>query len=173
MSGHSKWHQIKRKKEVTDAKRAQLFTRLAAQIKQAAAGGSDPATNAPLADAIARARRANMPQTNIDRLIGNASEGRESVVYEAFGPAGIALLITAQTDNSRRTVAELRAILKDHNGQLATPHSVTWKFKQRSGIFTPLYPLHPAPEAQRQLEALLAALTNHPDIEQVFTDVVE
>jgi YebC/PmpR family DNA-binding regulatory protein len=173
MSGHSKWHQIKRKKEVTDAKRGQAFTRLAAQIKQATRAGKDPTTNAALAEAITRAKRANMPQANIDRLLCADDTSSQEVVYEAFGPGGIALLIIARTDNGRRTIAELRTLLKEHDGSLGQPGSVRWKFEQAGDRYVAKYPQPLTGEADKKLAALLAKLTAHPDVEGVVADAVE
>lgn len=129
MSGHSKWHRIKHKKEATDARRGQQFTRLVNQIKQAATAGTDPQKNPILAEAISRAKAANMPQANIERLLtGDKNAKQEEVTYEAFGPYGTSLLIITRTDNRRRTVAELRTILTKHQGTLGEPGSVQWKF---------------------------------------------
>ncbi|MBI4022450.1 MAG: YebC/PmpR family DNA-binding transcriptional regulator [Candidatus Andersenbacteria bacterium] len=175
MSGHSKWHQIKRQKEAADFKRSQAFTRLSTHIKQAAQAGRDPATNPALAEAIARATHANMPRVNIDRLLQASSRDRRKFfTLEAFGPAGSALLILGRTDNSRRTTAELRAILKKFNGHLGAPGSAAWKFtplpKRQYAIKYP----HPiSPDHHQQLKQLKTALDKHPDIEQVFTDAVE
>lgn len=175
MSGHSKWHQIKRKKEATDAKRGQKFTHLAAQIKQAARSNPNPATNPALNEAISRAKRANMPQANIDRLLGQTdSPPGQTIIYEAFGPGGTALLIVATTDNSRRTVAEVRAILKKHGVNLSEPGSVAWKFElQPDQGYTAKYPQTTNPANQEKTNCLLKELKKHPDIEQVFSDAAE
>lgn len=173
MSGHSKWHQIKRKKETVDARRGQVFTRLAALIKQAARAGHDPATNRELADAIARAKQANMPRASIDRLLQESKGILQPIILEAFGPAGTALLITGRTDNSRRTIAELRTILKDAGGSLGAPGSAAWKFRAGPGQYAAKYPLCLGTEQYRAVQRLKAALDNHPDIVQVFTDAVE
>ncbi|MFH1354236.1 MAG: YebC/PmpR family DNA-binding transcriptional regulator [bacterium] len=172
MSGHSKWSQIKRKKEVADAKRGQEFTRLSSQIKQAARVGPDPAVNPALAEAITHAKRANMPQANIDRLLTQASSvSSKTAVYEAFGPSGVALIIIAATDNSRRTVAEIRTILKQHSANLGQPGSVAWKFESNLlGHYTAKYPQPVSPENKEKLADLLKELNSHPDIEQVYTD---
>jgi transcriptional/translational regulatory protein YebC/TACO1 len=173
MSGHSKWRQIKRKKEATDAKRGQEFTRLAMHIKQAARAGTDPATNAALAEAIAHAKRANMPQANIDRLLSATNTPTSEIVYEAFGPAGAALLIIARTDNNRRTVAEIRRILKGHGGSLGTHGSVIWKFTRQPEGYTPQYPQNLPPAAREEITQLTRELGTIADIEQVVTDAVE
>lgn len=136
MSGHSKWHNIKRKKEISDKKKSAVFTRLAKEIKSAAKeGGSDPSANASLRDAIDRAKKANLPQANIERILNKSQDANlQEATYEAIGPAGVALLITTTTDNVNRTVAEVRAILKKHNATLGSPGSITWKFEPQTVI---------------------------------------
>jgi len=141
MSGHSKWHRIKHKKAAADAKRGQQFTKLAGHIKAAAKNGSDPRKNSALADAIERAKAANMPQANIDRLLNANDDHLETVTYECFGPANTSLIILAQTNNTNRTVSELRAILKRHGGSLGQTGSIMWKFKPQALISIPLPPL--------------------------------
>ncbi len=161
MSGHSKWSQIKHKKEVTDAKRGQQFTQLANQIKIASRAGKDPSTNHALADAITHAKKANMPQANIDRLLSSENEKSfKKITYEAFGPGGASLLIITETDNHRRTVAELRTILTNHNGTLGNPGSTLWKFTPQLKITT-----NSIPKNHEQLELEL--------IELGVTDIIE
>lgn len=128
MSGHSKWHQIKHQKAVTDSRKSRLFSKLAQDIAHAARHGHDPATNALLRDAIARAKKANVPQSTIDRILQAPSTPTTAVLYEGFGPAGVALLISSRTDNANRTVSELKSILKKHGGRLGSPGSTMWKF---------------------------------------------
>lgn len=139
MSGHSKWSQIKHKKETTDAKRGQRFTLLATQIKIAARAGKDPTTNHALADAIAHAKKANMPQASINRLLSDSEDKpSKDIAYEAFGPNGVSMLIIARTDNHRRTVAELRTILTSNNSTLGAPGSTLWKFTPQLNVVTSL-----------------------------------
>ena len=141
MAGHSKWAQIKRKKAVADAKRGKLFTKLIREISVAARqGGGNPQGNPRLRLAIEQARAANMPMENIERAIKKATgelEGSkfEEIIYEGYGPGGIAILIEAVTDNKNRTVSELRHLFSRHGGRLAETGSVNWKF-QRKGIIT-------------------------------------
>ena len=138
MSGHSKWAQIKRKKSLTDAKRGNLFSKLARAVGLAAAGGPDPATNSKLRLAILRAKSFNMPSDNIERAIEQASASKESslfheVMYEAYAPGGGALLIEGITDNKNRMVAEIKHILAKHGGKLAEAGAVRWMF-ERVGV---------------------------------------
>jgi YebC/PmpR family DNA-binding regulatory protein len=125
MSGHSKWSTIKRQKGANDAKRGALFTKVAREISVAARqGGGDPDANYRLRLAIEKARSVNMPADNIKRTIDKATGGGEQVeyeeiVYEGYGPGGVALLVEAQTDNRNRTAAEVRSIFSKSGGQLA------------------------------------------------------
>lgn len=128
MSGHSKWHKIKHQKEATDKKKGQLFGRLSRDIAIAARHEKDPAKNAALRQAIERAKKANVPQGNIDRLLSGTSEPMQAVTYEAFGPGSSALLIATETDNSNRTLTEIKVILRDNGGHLGQPGTVKWKF---------------------------------------------
>lgn len=168
MSGHSKWSQIKRAKEVVDQKKSQVFGKLSQEILLASKNGFDPSTNNALRDVISRARKANMPQENIDRLLErHANTSTKTVIYEGFGPGGTAFLITASTDNPNRTVAEIRSIFKSHNGQLGNPGSVQWKFNQDN---TPKYPQQLAPEFIEATTTLRNELESHNDIVHIATD---
>ncbi len=134
MSGHSKWSTIKRAKGAADAKRSQLFTKLAKAISVAARNGADINMNAKLRLAVERARSFSLPKDNIERAIqkgaGGGEGGRlEEVRYEAYGPGGVALLIDALTDNKNRTSSEIRHLLERHGGRLAEVGSVAWMFE--------------------------------------------
>src|SRR5262245_2405900 len=133
MAGHSKWAQIKRKKGAADAKRGQLFTKLARAITVAARdGGGDPDGNAALANAITKATARRMPKENIERAMARASGAGgdaaaiESVSYEGYGPAGVAILVECLTDNRNRTAAEIRHIFARADASLGEPGSVAW-----------------------------------------------
>jgi len=141
MSGHSHWATIRRKKGAADAKRGQLFTRLAREIVIAAReGGGDPNANTALLYAIDRARASNMPKDNIERAIkrgtGELKEGNaiEEINYEGYAPNGIALVISCVTDNRNRAVADIRHVLNRYGGSMAEAGSVAWQFK-RSAFF--------------------------------------
>jgi YebC/PmpR family DNA-binding regulatory protein len=141
MSGHSKWHSIKHKKAVVDARRGQHFTKLARAITVAAReGGGDPDGNPSLALAVQKARDASMPKDNIERAIAKGTgEGTdmdqfETVLYEGYGPGGVALLIEALTDNRNRTGSEVRHLLSKHGGNLGEPGSVSYLFDKRGVI---------------------------------------
>jgi YebC/PmpR family DNA-binding regulatory protein len=143
MSGHSKWSTIKRQKGVTDAKRSAVFTKVAREISVAARqGGGDPDANYRLRLAIEKARSVNMPADNIKRTIDKATGGGdaeqfEEIVYEGYGPGGIAVLVEAQTDNRNRTAAEVRSMFSKAGGQLAGSGAVAWQFEPRGLIEVP------------------------------------
>jgi YebC/PmpR family DNA-binding regulatory protein len=141
MSGHSKWSTIKRQKGVNDSKRSAMFTKVAREIAVAArAGGGDPDANYRLRLAIEKARAINMPADNIKRSIEKATGGGddvqyEEIVYEGYGPGGVAVLVEAATDNRNRTAAEVRSIFSKTGGQLAGSGAVAWQFEPR-GLIT-------------------------------------
>jgi YebC/PmpR family DNA-binding regulatory protein len=141
MSGHSKWASIKHKKAATDAKRGQLFTKLARAIAIAAReGGGDPDSNFTLAAAIEKARSYSMPKDNIQRAIdrgtgaGGAEDQIERAQYEGYGPGGAAILVEALTDNRNRTSADVRHAFERHGGNLGEPGSVAWVFEKRGVV---------------------------------------
>jgi YebC/PmpR family DNA-binding regulatory protein len=141
MAGHSKWASIKHKKKAVDAKRGQLFTKLSRAITVAAReGGGDPDGNPALALAIQKARDASMPKDNIERAVakgtGADSDGEtfESVLYEGYGPGGVAILVEALTDNRNRTGSEVRHLFSKHGGNLGEPGSVAWTFEKKGEI---------------------------------------
>jgi YebC/PmpR family DNA-binding regulatory protein len=138
MAGHSKWAQIKRKKGAADAKRGQLFTKLARAITVAARdGGGDPDGNAALANAVEKAKALRMPKENIERAIargagaGAGADAIESVTYEGYGPAGVAILVECLTDNRNRTAADIRHIFSRADASLGEPGSVAWMFEKK------------------------------------------
>jgi len=141
MSGHSKWATIKRKKGAADAKRGKIFTKLIKEITIAAReGGGDPAGNPRLRLAVDNAKAANMPADNVERAIKKATgelEGSTYVelIYEGYGPGGIAILVEVATDNKNRTVAEVRHIFSKNGGSMGESGSVAWMF-ERKGIIT-------------------------------------
>src|SRR5918997_6334076 len=141
MSGHSKWSSIKHKKAATDAKRGQLFTKLAKAIQVAAReGGGDPDSNYTLAAAIEKARGYSMPKDNIQRAIdrgtgsGDAGAQIERVTYGGYGPGGAAILVEALTDNRNRSGAEIRHAFDKNGGSLGEPGSVAWIFEKRGVV---------------------------------------
>ncbi len=140
MSGHSKWSSIKHKKGAADAKRGQLFSKLSRAILVAAKeGGPDPDNNLALQNAIEKARSYSMPKDNIDRAIAKGSgtdadaDAFETIVYEGYGPEGVALIVEALTDNRNRTAADVRHLFAKHGGNLGATGAVAWQF-ERLGV---------------------------------------
>ncbi len=140
MSGHSKWHQIRRKKGAVDARRGREFSKLARAIIVAAReGGPDPAGNLALQNAIEKAREASMPKDNIERAIGRGAgaggdgAAYERITYEGYGPGGVAVFVDALTDNRNRTASEVRHLFAKHDGNLGESGSVAWLF-EREGV---------------------------------------
>ena len=141
MSGHSKWSSIKHKKGAADAKRGQLFSKLSRAIIVAAKeGGGDPAGNLALQNAIEKARSYSMPKDNIERAIAKGSGADaeaasfETVVYEGYGPEGVAVLVEALTDNRNRTASEVRHAFTKYGGNLGTTGAVAWQFERRGVV---------------------------------------
>ena len=177
MSGHSKWTQIKRQKGVTDKKKGQAFTKIAKAITIAVkqGGGGDPAQNFRLRLAIEQARAINTPKENIERAIEkgmgkNDGGGLEEIVYEAFGPSGIAIIIEATTDNKQRTTPEVKSILEKNGGTLAAPGAVSYQFEQK-GLITVKKDSPPAGGSLDDI-FLLAADAGAEDVEEAGEDVL-
>jgi YebC/PmpR family DNA-binding regulatory protein len=144
LSGHSKWSSIKHKKGAVDAKRGQLFSKLSRAIIVAAKeGGGDPANNLALQNAIEKARSYSMPRDNIDRAIakGSGADGDsdafEAIVYEGYGPEGVAVIVEALTDNRNRTAADVRHLFAKHGGNLGATGAVAWQFDRRGVVVVP------------------------------------
>ncbi len=167
MSGHSKWSTIKHKKGAADAKRGKLFSKLSKAIMAAAKdGGPDPGTNLALQNAIEKARSYSMPKDNIERAIakgsGEGTDGAtfETVVYEGYGPEGVAVLVEALTDNRNRTASEVRHLFSKHGGNLGATGAVAWQF-ERLGVV-----LVRADEVDEEELLLVAADAGAGDIER-------
>lgn len=135
MAGHNKWSKIKRGKAVEDAKRGAVFTKLGNQIALAARSGTDPSMNPALALAIEKARAANMPNANIERSISRVSDKNaaalQEVLYEGYGPGGVAVLVECATDNLNRTYPEVRLAFSKHGGSIAEKGAVAFQFEQK------------------------------------------
>lgn len=170
MSKHSKWAKIKHDKGASDAKRGQVFTKLGRAIAVAARKGADPAMNPALRMAIDAARAGNMPKDTIERAIARASSADgvaiEVVVYEGFGPSGIAFLIIGATDNKNRTTAEIRHLLDKAGGSLGATGSTAWMFEN----FVPKYRVPVADDARQGLQDLIEELEAHDDVQSVYTN---
>lgn len=143
MSGHSKWHSIRHKKAIVDAKRGKMFSKMIREITVAArSGGGDPDANPRLRTAIQTAKAANMPQDNIERAVMKGTgelpgQNFYAVTYEGYGPGGVAVLVETLTDNRNRTVAEIRHIFSKNGGSLGETGSVLWMFEKRGYFGVP------------------------------------
>lgn len=179
MSGHNKWAQIKHKKAVVDARKGKVFGKLARAIAIAARDNPDPSTNLRLKGEIERAREVNMPSDNIERAIRRVSDKNAAslgeVRLELIGPGNAALIITAITDNSNRTINELKQLVAKMGARMTGQGSVAWMFQKKvtpSGLeyfrSVPLPVTDPADQAA--LERLLEALDEHDDVQDVFTN---
>ena len=141
MSGHSKWHNIQKTKGAADAKRAQAFTKIAREMVVAVkeGGSGDPRSNSKLAAVIAKAKAANMPNDNIKRTIEKAlgsanNENYEKIVYEGYGPCGVAVIIETMTDNRNRTAGEMRHYFDKYGGNMGAANCVSWSFDKKGVI---------------------------------------
>jgi YebC/PmpR family DNA-binding regulatory protein len=179
MSGHSKWSTIKRQKGANDAKRGAMFTKVAREIAVAArAGGGDPDANYRLRLAMDKARSINMPADNIKRAIDKATGGGEGeqfeeIVYEGYGPGGVAVLVEAATDNRNRTAAEVRSIFAKTGGQLAGSGAVAWQFEAR-GLITVLRDnVDPDEVALAAIDAGAADVDTESDPIEIYTEPTE
>ena len=172
MSGHSKWSTIKRKKEKTDQQRAKIFTKIGRELAMVVkSGGPDPSVNAKLKDVIAKAKSNNVPNDNIERIIkkaAGADDGSvyEEIVYEGYGPAGVAVIVEALTDNRNRTAADLRHYFDKFGGNLGLPGSVMFQFSRKGIIAIEA-------EGKSEDEVMMAALDAGADDFTVEGDVFE
>lgn len=178
MSGHSKWAQIKHQKAITDAKRGKVFGKLARAISIAAREkGADPSSNPSLRAAMQKAREVNMPNDNIDRAIKKGAGGGDGTVlqeftYEAYGPGGVAIIITGITDSNNRTSNELKHLIAKNGGKWANPGSVLWAFEKKGGewIPQPYSEIELSSEDTKALYALMEEIDDHDDVQEVYAN---
>ncbi len=176
MSGHSKWSTIKRQKGANDAKRGAMFTKVAREIMVAArASGADPDSNYRLRLAMDKARAINMPADNIKRAIERATGGGdaeqfEEIVYEGYGPGGVAVLVEAATDNRNRTAAEVRSIFAKTGGQLAGSGAVAWQFEARGLITVAREGADPDEVALAAIDAGASDVDTDADPIEIYTE---
>lgn len=176
MAGHSKWHNIKRKKEAQDKKKAAKFSKLSKLIMvEAREGGGDPDKNPSLRTLIDKAKDADMPKDNIERAIKKGTGELEGVsytkvIYEGYGPEGVAFLVKASTDNNNRTVAELRLLFEKFGGSLGDSGSAAYIFAKDAE--NPSFEIDVTDTKKlEKLENLIEALEEHDDIERVYTNL--
>ena len=188
MSGHSKWSTIKRKKGVTDAKRSQVFSKLSKLITIAARGGGNLEMNPGLRTIVEKAKRANMPADNIERAIKKgtgelAGVKMEEILYEAYGPGGIAMLIECVTDNTNRTLSEVKNIISKLGGRFGSAGSVKWMFDRKgcleikkddsnkTGDELELAIIETGAENFREKEGLIEVYTKPEDLYKIKNDL--
>ncbi len=177
MAGHSKWSNIKHKKEKTDAQRGKIFTKIGREIAIVVReGGSDPAVNSKLKDVIAKARANNMPNDNIMRSIKKAageigSVSYEEITYEGYGPEGVAIIVEAVTDNRNRTAGEMRHIFDRSGGSLGATGCVGWMF-ERKGILV-VEKTSEIDEEELMMSSLEAGAEDFIDNEDVYEIITD
>lgn len=176
MSGHSKWSTIKHKKELTDKKRGQIFSKLSKLITVAAKDGLNPETNSKLKGAIEKAKEFNLPNENIERAIKRVGEkGKvqlETLLIEAIGPLNIAVIIEAITDNKNRTLAEIKSILSGDDFKMVGQGNLIWQFEKKGRDFIPKMPMKIEDEKiKNKLNNLFEKLDEHEDIEEIYSNV--
>ncbi|MST04405.1 MAG: YebC/PmpR family DNA-binding transcriptional regulator [Candidatus Pacebacteria bacterium] len=171
MSGHNKWSQIKNKKGANDQKKARIFTKFLKAISVVARDDKDPNSNPRLRSAIEKARAFEVTNENIERAINKSSEGKvfDEVIYEAYGPEKVAIIIKTLTDNKNRTLADLKKVLQNNNAKIADQGSVLWAFKSENYEFIPLYPQKISDEGNKVLEKIVEELEDLDDISEVVT----
>lgn len=177
MSGHSKWHNIQAKKGKADAARGKIFTKLGRELAVAAKGNPNPSTNSKLADVIAKAKAANMPNDNIERSIKRAAgdfgeRDYKELTYEGYGVGGSAVIITTLTDNNNRTAGDVRAIMTKHGGSLGTTGSVSYMFETKGLIVVERTPgLDEDTVTEYAIEAGADDVVTEEDAFEVYTSV--
>ncbi len=175
MSGHSKWSQIKHQKGAADAKKSQVFSKIARTIAIAARKGEDPGMNPELRVAINKAKEANMPADNIEKAI-KKSAGKlggtelESFRFEAYGPGGVAIIIEGITDSKNRAVAEIKHILSNHNAKWAESGSVIWAFERKENKWLPKHTIEISESDAGALDKLLEELDDHDDVQEIYNN---
>ncbi len=171
MSGHNKWTQIKRQKAVTDAKKSRQYSILARQITLEAKAAGGDRQNPNLRRAIEKAREANLPNDNINRALeratGAGANDLVEVLYEAYGPGGIALIIEGISDNKNRTTQEIKHLLAEHQAALVGQHAALFAFEKTADGWQAINPLEVPESVKTQLSALITNLEEHEDVKRV------
>ena len=177
MSGHSKWNNIKRKKEKTDGQKAKIFTKIARELAVAVreGGGGDPTSNSRLKDAIAKAKANNLPNDNIERVIkkaAGAGEGNayEALRYEGYGPSGIAVVVETLTDNRNRTAGEMRHYFDKYGGNLGQSGCVAFMFKQKGVLAVEAEGVDEDVLMEAALEAGASDFSTDEDVFEIITE---
>lgn len=173
MSGHNKWSKIKHKKAATDAQRSKIFSKHSALIAMESRKCGGNITSPSLIAAIDRAKKDSMPKDNIDRAVakgaGATGAAYHEVLFEAFGPGGVAILITAITDNNNRTSQEIKNIFVKANLVLGTPGCASWAFSKTADGYTPTTPIDLSEADGEVLASLIEKLEDNDDVQEIFT----
>jgi len=173
MSGHNKWSKIKHKKAATDSQRSKIFSRYSRLITLEAKKASGDVLSPALAAVIDRAKRESMPKENIERAvakgISSESANLEELLYEAYGPGGVAILITVITDNNNRTAPEIKNLLVKAGHPIAAPGSASWAFEKHDGVYYPTTPLELSDDDGESLATLVELIEAHEDVQDVYT----
>jgi YebC/PmpR family DNA-binding regulatory protein len=173
MSGHNKWSKIKHKKAASDTERSKLFSKHAAVITMEARKSGGDATSPGVLAAVERAKKDSMPKENIERAIakgsGTGGVALEEVIFEAFGPGGVGMIITAVTDNNNRTAPEIKHIFTKAGYQLGAPGSAMWAFTKEGDRYVPQNPLEVSDEDGEKIANLIEALEDQDDVQEIFT----
>jgi len=180
MSGHSKWNNIKNRKEAVDAQKSKNFAQVTKQIRVAVKEGKsgDPQFNASLRSALEKARAVNLPKDKvaiaIERGLGKSASGvsLQEILYEGFGPGGEGLLIQALTDNPNRTSADVKFVFSRSGGSLGGPGCASYLFERTKDGFVPKMPMSLDPDQTNKLTAIIDALIEIEDIEDVYTTAI-
>jgi len=174
MSGHNKWSQIKEQKGKTDAQKSKVFTMYAKIITMEAKKAKGDKTAPGLKTAIERAKANNVPNDNIDRAIkkgvGSESNSLEEVIYEGYGPGGVAFLLEGITDNKNRTTQEIKHILSRNGGNLGLQGSVMWAFQKTADGYEAISPMDISESDKEKIQKLYSELEDYEDIKSIFTN---
>lgn len=173
MSGHNKWSKIKHKKAATDAIKSRIFSKHSSLITMESKKAKGDVNSPGLASVIERAKKDSMPKENIDRAVAkgasNESVALQEVLFEAFGPGGTAILITAVTDNNNRTSQEIKHIFTKAGFQLGAPGSAAWAFTKTESGYQPINPINLTDEDGEKLANLLEQLEEQNEVQDIFT----
>jgi len=173
MSGHSKWSTIKHKKAIVDAKRGKVFSKLARLITIESKLSNGDVNSPSLKVVIQKAKAANMPKDNIERAVAkgvSGGGGDECVLYEMYGPSGVAMLVNTFTDNRNRTVAEIKTVITKLGYQLAEPGAAAWAFEKEGAEWKANTTIELDDESLEKLSSLVDALEDLDDVESVYTN---
>ncbi len=174
MAGHNKWSKIKHKKAATDAQKSKIFSKLARLIANESKKVMGDKDAPSLRAVIEKARAANMPKDNIERAIakgaGAGANADEEVIYEFYGPGGVAVIVYALTDNKNRTTPEIKHILSKRGFDLATPGSASWAFSKEGTEYQANSFVELSDEDKEKLQELLEVLDEHDDVQEIFTN---